>query len=129
MDLAGLFSFEMEQNGSSFWFSETYRTSGYWMEKVDDHNIPRFTFVSNEKGSYFTFYSVSPSTFISRMVGIRGQIKLYVWKLGYHSDVCVRENPFSSAVVRGITHLWGCLVLFIRQIPSLWLLITLINVD
>ncbi|XP_062019986.1 G-type lectin S-receptor-like serine/threonine-protein kinase At2g19130 [Rosa rugosa] len=87
----GIFSLEIEPNGTSFWLlyngSQQYWNSGPWNGKSfaqvpeierNDH-IANVTFVSDDKGSYVSYDSADPDTYIRYMVDTTGQFKVYMW--------------------------------------------------
>ncbi|KAJ1703975.1 hypothetical protein LUZ63_003754 [Rhynchospora breviuscula] len=87
----GIFSLEIDPNGSSqyllYWNrSKPYWTSGEWNGKIFT-NVPEmnsnylydFKYVSNENETYFT-YSLQDDSIISRLVmDVSGQIKQLTW--------------------------------------------------
>ncbi|VVA37661.1 PREDICTED: G-type lectin S-receptor [Prunus dulcis] len=139
----GLFSFELEQNGTSFWLfwngSKTYWTSGYWTGKIfslvpetaaNDY-IASFTFASNENGSYFTYASAYNDTFIRFMLEITGQIKFYVWGKGFTQWTLIWMRPneqcdaYATCGAFSICNqqnasLCGCLPGFEPKVPKVW---------
>ncbi|KAL6286531.1 hypothetical protein ACE6H2_010921 [Prunus campanulata] len=139
----GLFSFELEQNGTSFWLfwngSKTYWTSGYWTGKIfslvpetaaNDY-IASFTFASNENGSYFTYASAYNDTFIRFMLEITGQIKFYVWGKGFTQWTLIWMRPMEqcdayatcgafSICNQQNASLCGCLPGFEPKVPEVW---------
>ncbi|TKY45476.1 G-type lectin S-receptor serine/threonine-protein kinase [Spatholobus suberectus] len=87
----GLFSLELDPNGSNAYLilwnkSEQYWTSGAWdghifslVPEMRLNYIYNFTFQSNENESYFT-YSVYDSSIISRFVmHVSGQVRQLTW--------------------------------------------------
>ncbi|KAK4255415.1 hypothetical protein QN277_008418 [Acacia crassicarpa] len=87
----GLFSLELDPNGTTAYFilwnkSEQYWTSGPWngqifslVPEMRANFLYNFTFISNENESYFT-YSMWNSSIISRFVmSISGQIQQLSW--------------------------------------------------
>ncbi|KAK2379863.1 G-type lectin S-receptor serine/threonine-protein kinase [Trifolium repens] len=87
----GLFSLELDPNGTDSYLilwnkTKQYWTSGPWngqifslVPEMRSNYIYNFTYMSNATESYFT-YSVYDSSFISRFVmDVSGQIKQFTW--------------------------------------------------
>ncbi|XP_058759647.1 G-type lectin S-receptor-like serine/threonine-protein kinase At2g19130 [Vicia villosa] len=87
----GLFSLELDPNGTnsylSFWNNtQQYWTSGSWNGQIFpmvpimwSNNIFNFSFVSNENESYFTFSLQNNSTISRFVMDVSGQIKQFTW--------------------------------------------------
>jgi hypothetical protein len=92
----GIFSLEIEPNGTSFLLlyngSKQYWTSGSWNGKTFaqvpeielNYHIRNVTYVSNDKGSYVSYDATDPNTFIRYMIDTSGQIKAFKWRKDFH---------------------------------------------
>ncbi|XP_072954289.1 G-type lectin S-receptor-like serine/threonine-protein kinase At2g19130 [Typha angustifolia] len=101
----GIFSLEIDPNGSSQYFiywnkTREFWTSGEWngniftnVPEMLSHYIYNFEFVSNDNTSYFT-YSLQDDTVISRFImDISGQIKQLTWVEGYQQWILFWSQP------------------------------------
>ncbi|XP_004487351.1 G-type lectin S-receptor-like serine/threonine-protein kinase At2g19130 [Cicer arietinum] len=87
----GLFSLELDPKGTTSYFilwnkSEKYWTSGPWnghifslVPEMRANYIYNFSFVSNEKESYFTYSMYNPSVISRFVMDVSGQIKQFSW--------------------------------------------------
>uniref|UniRef100_A0A6N2KTI3 Receptor-like serine/threonine-protein kinase n=1 Tax=Salix viminalis TaxID=40686 RepID=A0A6N2KTI3_SALVM len=115
----GMFSVEIDPNGSSQFFIEwnrsvEYRSSGRWngqiftlVPEMRSNYIYNFSYVSNENESYFT-YSLYNNSLLSRFViGVHGQMQQLSWSKGPWSWVLYWSQPRDQAGVYGFCGVFG----------------------
>jgi len=87
----GMFSMRIDSNGSSQYFIEWNRSHRYWssgdwdgeifalVPEMRMNNIYNFSYVSNENGSYFTYYLYNTSLLSRFVIAVSGQIQQLSW--------------------------------------------------
>ncbi|ONI16934.1 hypothetical protein PRUPE_3G131100 [Prunus persica] len=139
----GIFSLEIEQNGTSFLLlyngSIRYWTTGPWTGKIFtnvpeielNHYITNVTYVSNEMGSYVSYDAVNPDVFIRYVLDISGQFKAYKWGKDFPQGNSIWLRPSEHCEVYGFcgassicnqqqVHLCDCLEGFQPKSPNDW---------
>nr|XP_034912903.1 G-type lectin S-receptor-like serine/threonine-protein kinase B120 [Populus alba] len=117
----GMFSYGMDPNGSSQFFIEWNRSHRYWSSGDWDgeifalvpemrlNNILKFSHVSNENESYFT-YSLYNTSYLSRFViGVSGQMQQLGWMEGKWEWFLFWSQPKDQAGVYGLCGAFGVL--------------------
>ncbi|PRQ49982.1 putative protein kinase RLK-Pelle-SD-2b family [Rosa chinensis] len=138
----GIFSLEIEPNGTSFWLlyngSQQYWNSGPWNGKSfaqvpeierNDH-ITNVTFVPDDKGSYFSYDSADPDTYIRYMIDFTGQFKVYMWGKGFTqwNSFWLRPTQFcevygfcgASSICQQNASLCVCMEGYEPKVPKEW---------
>lgn len=101
----GMFSLEIDPNGSSQYYilwnrTRRYWTSGVWngqtfslIPEMTAHYLYNFSYVSNEKENYFT-YTVMNSSLVSRFVmDVSGQIQQLTWSESSQEWILLWSRP------------------------------------
>ncbi|KAJ6354214.1 hypothetical protein OIU76_003124 [Salix suchowensis] len=115
----GMFSVGIDPNGSSQFFIEwnrsvEYRSSGRWngqifslVPEMRSYYVLKYSYVSNENESYFT-YSLTNNSLLSRFViGVRGQMQQFTWWEGPWNWTLVWAQPRDEAGVYGLCGVFG----------------------
>ncbi|PQQ09497.1 G-type lectin S-receptor-like serine/threonine-protein kinase [Prunus yedoensis var. nudiflora] len=139
----GIFSLEIQQNGTSFLLlyngSIMYWTTGPWTGKIFtnvpeiqlNHYVTNVTYVSNEMGSYVSYAAVNPNVFIRYVLDISGQFKAYKWGKDFPEGNSIWLRPSEHCEVYGFcgassicnqqqVHLCDCLEGFQPKSPKYW---------
>lgn len=107
----GIFSLEIEPNGTSFLLlyngSKQYWTSGSWNGKTFaqvpeielNYHIRNVTYDSNDKGNYVSYDGADPNTFIRYMISTSGQFKAFKWRKDFHQWNSFWLRPTQSCEV------------------------------
>ncbi|KAG6520628.1 G-type lectin S-receptor-like serine/threonine-protein kinase At2g19130 [Zingiber officinale] len=116
----GIFSFEMDQEGSfqyCFWnSSRTYCTTGLWdgrifsqMNELPPVYIVNFQVVNETDENYFTYTVIDPNHLTSRYVidSEYGQIQLLTWIKNSNSWQLIWARPRSKCSVYGVCGPFG----------------------
>ncbi|CAL9200331.1 G-type lectin S-receptor-like serine/threonine-protein kinase At2g19130 [Musa acuminata AAA Group] len=115
----GIFSLELDPNGTSQYFTlwnmtTRYWTSGIWNDKIFS-NVPEMTsnyiydfqYVSDEKENYFT-YTVNDDKIITRFVmDVSGQIKQSTWLFSTQSWLYFWSQPRQQCQVYALCGAFG----------------------
>nr|XP_019706565.1 G-type lectin S-receptor-like serine/threonine-protein kinase At2g19130 [Elaeis guineensis] len=117
----GIFSLELDPNGSSQYFiqwnkSVSYWTSGTWNGRIFS-GVPEmnenylnydFTYVNNTDESYFTYYSVKSDSVISRFImDLSGQIKQLTWMENSQEWILFWSQPRAQCEVHSLCGPFG----------------------
>ncbi|XBJ15355.1 hypothetical protein VPH35_007266 [Triticum aestivum] len=116
----GLFSLELDPNGSTQYFirwneSVNYWTSGLWdgnrfshMPEMTADYVYDFQFVNNAKESYF-YYSMKNDLVVSRfIIDVTGQIKQLSWLDSRQQWVLFWAQPRTQCEVYALCGAYGC---------------------
>uniref|UniRef100_A0A6N2M3S3 Non-specific serine/threonine protein kinase n=1 Tax=Salix viminalis TaxID=40686 RepID=A0A6N2M3S3_SALVM len=115
----GMFSVGVDTNGSGQIFMEWNRSHRYWssgdwngqifslIPEMKWNYVYRYSYVSNENESYFT-YSLNNSSYLSRyMIGIHGQLQQLLWMEGPWRWLPFWSEPKDQAGVYGLCGVFG----------------------
>ncbi|KAB2611897.1 G-type lectin S-receptor-like serine/threonine-protein kinase [Pyrus ussuriensis x Pyrus communis] len=109
----GIFSLEIERNGTSFLLmyngTKMYWTSGPWTGKIFkyvpeiqlNYLVTNVSYKSDEFGSYVSYDAVFPDVFIRYMLDISGQFRAYKWGKDYNQWTSFWLRPSEHCEVYG----------------------------
>ncbi|XP_009336215.2 G-type lectin S-receptor-like serine/threonine-protein kinase At2g19130 [Pyrus x bretschneideri] len=109
----GIFSLELEQNGTSLLLmyngTRMYWTTGPWTGKIFTEApeiqlndlITNVSYVSNELGSYFSYDAVYPDIFVKYMIDISGQLRASKWGRDFNQWTSFWLRPSEQCEVYG----------------------------
>ncbi|KAL3591103.1 hypothetical protein D5086_009743, partial [Populus alba] len=115
----GMFSIGMDPNGSSQLFIEWNRSHRYWssgdwngeifalVPEMRLNNILKFSHVSNENESYFTYSLYNTSTLSRTVIDVSGQIKQLTSLEGVWNWTMFWSQPRDQAEVYGLCGVFG----------------------
>ncbi|KAJ6397415.1 hypothetical protein OIU77_018433 [Salix suchowensis] len=114
-----MFSVGVDTNGSGQIFMEWNRSHRYWssgdwngqifslIPEMKWNYVYKYSYVSNENESYFT-YSLNNSSYLSRyMIGIHGQLQQLLWMEGPWRWLPFWSEPKEQAGVYGLCGVFG----------------------